>query len=58
LNLAVVVVGYGVENDTNGTQPYWILRNSWGVDWGEAGYMRMLKGKEQCGISQMAFIPA
>ncbi|CAI7835314.1 unnamed protein product [Closterium sp. NIES-53] len=33
----LVVVGYNVL----APEPYWILRNSWGTDWGEDGYMRM-----------------
>ncbi|HIJ73692.1 MAG TPA: DUF333 domain-containing protein [Candidatus Hydrogenedentes bacterium] len=32
---AVVLVGY---NDTEG---YWIIKNSWGVSWGEDGYIRL-----------------
>jgi hypothetical protein len=35
---AVVVVGAGVDGET-GT-PFWLIRNSWGADWGEGGYMR------------------
>ncbi len=35
----VQLVGYGTE----GTTPYWIIRNHWGTSWGEGGYMRMLR---------------
>jgi hypothetical protein len=38
VNHAVVVVGAGVDGET-GT-PFWLIRNSWGADWGEGGYMR------------------
>ncbi|KAL7577232.1 hypothetical protein ACA910_003559 [Epithemia clementina (nom. ined.)] len=31
---AIVMVGY----DDTGSTPYWIIRNSWGTDWGEDGY--------------------
>ncbi|WOH02828.1 hypothetical protein DCAR_0522220 [Daucus carota subsp. sativus] len=47
----VVVVGYGSEEGMD----YWIVRNSWGAAWGEAGYLKMQRnvGKSSglCGIT-------
>jgi C1A family cysteine protease len=38
---AVVIVGWGETTIGNETVPYWIVRNSWGVNWGQGGYFRM-----------------
>nr|AAV65884.1 cathepsin B1 isotype 4 precursor [Trichobilharzia regenti] len=43
---AVRIIGWGVEKKT----PYWLIANSWNEDWGEKGYFRMLRGKDECGI--------
>jgi len=47
LDHCVELVGYGTQSTTN----YWIVRNSWGTDWGESGYLRVAIGKNLCGIS-------
>lgn len=43
---AVKLIGWGVENGT----PYWLLANSWNTDWGDNGFFKILRGKDECGI--------
>ncbi|XP_059633638.1 vignain-like [Cornus florida] len=58
LNHGVAIVGYGTTLD--GTK-YWIVRNSWGPEWGEKGYIRMQRGIDAeeglCGIAMEASYP-
>jgi cathepsin H len=54
VNHAVLAVGYG--SDENGT-PYWIIKNSWGADWGLGGYFNMEMGKNMCGVATCASYP-
>lgn len=41
VNHAVLLMGYGHDSELG--QDYWLLRNSWGSDWGEDGYIRLLR---------------
>ncbi|CAA0810960.1 Thiol protease aleurain [Striga hermonthica] len=53
VNHAVLAVGYGVENGI----PYWLIKNSWGAEWGDHGYFKMEMGKNMCGIATCASYP-
>uniref|UniRef100_A0A4W3JUD6 Cathepsin L1-like n=1 Tax=Callorhinchus milii TaxID=7868 RepID=A0A4W3JUD6_CALMI len=50
----LLVVGYGTEAG----EPYWIVKNSWGVKWGNNGYFHTAKDKgNNCGIASYALYP-
>jgi cysteine peptidase B len=49
LNHGVLAVGY----DETYSTPYWMVKNSWGERWGEKGYVRIMKGSNQCLLNQM-----
>ena len=36
---------------------YWKVKNTWGTEWGENGYMRILRGVGHCGIGSYVMQP-
>ncbi|XP_039132391.1 zingipain-2-like [Dioscorea cayenensis subsp. rotundata] len=54
---AVTIIGYGTDGNTD----YWLIKNSWGDFWGEAGYMRLERNIQdragKCGVAEWPVYP-
>jgi len=48
-NHAVLAVGW--------TRKYWIIRNSWGKEWGVDGYLYLKRGGNNCAVLSDASVP-
>jgi len=58
LDHAVAAVGYGTDATTG--LDYYLIRNSWGANWGDHGYIKLARvgdGYGICGVQEMNVYP-
>eukprot|EP00249_Psilotum_nudum_P006831 c20094_g1_i1 orf=312-1457(-) len=56
LDHGVLLVGYaerGFSPIRLKEKPYWIIKNSWGANWGDHGYYKLCRGYNECGMDNM-----
>ncbi|XP_009069032.1 PREDICTED: cathepsin K, partial [Acanthisitta chloris] len=54
INHAMLAVGYGAQKGTK----HWIIKNSWGEEWGNKGYVLLARNMNNaCGIANLASFP-
>merc|ERR1712159_944937 len=51
LDHGVLAVGY------NTAQDYWLVKNSWGTSWGDAGYIKISSASNVCGVLNQPVYP-
>ena len=48
---AIEITGWGIENNI----PYWQVKNSWGSEWGDDGFFKIIRGYNECKIEENVF---
>ena len=51
LDHGVLAVGYNTAED------YWLVKNSWGASWGDAGYIKISSASNVCGVLNQPVYP-
>jgi len=58
LDHCVMITGYGVQKGWDfENYDVWVIRNSWGEDWGYGGYLYVERGYNLCGVADEVTIP-
>jgi len=58
LDHCVLITGYNDKYDWLDRKiPVWVIRNSWGADWGYDGYLYVERNEDLCGVADEVTIP-
>jgi hypothetical protein len=50
---SLTIVGYGVDNSSGTPISYWLCKNYYGANWGEQGYIRIVRQEDGRGVCQI-----
>jgi len=51
---SVLLVGWGEDEETK--EKYWLIQNSWGINWGEEGFFKIKRGTDELHVESMGEI--